>query len=250
MSDKPHHKAGGRPGSKPAPMTLKEWKAAGCPPLQLSVIQAAEWAGISRARVNDYVKRGILHRENSKIPTDHPGNQEWLLDRDGFERNELQAPGRKPGTPSPQRRGYVAPPPADPDTPPDALDTIDWDVVLDAISRMDLSKLSNAAVQKIQRIEAAYKTRVEHQAKRGKLIDRTLVQTVLGRMYQIDSDQIKPLGAKLAPAIGGMCGVEDTATLLLIEKHVDEETHRILSHIKRLMDDFLIGVGAQPVEDA
>ena len=251
MNGKPHHNAGGRPSSKPAPMTLQEWNAAGCPPLQLSVIQAAEWAGISRARVNQYVTRGILHRVNSKIPTDHAGNKEWLLDRDGFERNELQAPGRPPGTPSHTRIGYVPPPPPDTDTPTaDALDTIDWDVVLDAISRMDLSKLSNAAVQKIQRIEAAYKTRVEHQTKRGKLIDRSLVSTVMGRLYKIDSDQIKPLGAKLAPAIGGLCGVEDTATLLQIEKAVDEETHRILSHVKRLMDDFLIGLGAHPVEDA
>lgn len=130
------------------------------------------------------------------------------------------------------------------------LDTIDWDVVLEAVSRMDLSQLSNAAVQKIQRIEAAYKTRVEHQTKRGKLIDRTLVATVLGRLYQIDSDQIKPLGAKVAPMVGGLCGVEDVATLLKIEQLVDEETHRILQHVKRLMDDFLIGIGAEPVEGA
>lgn len=250
MSPQQPRNVGGRPGVKPAPISYPTWKATECPPLELSVIQLADWIGITRARVNQYVQRGILYRVNSKIPTDHPGNKEWLLDRDGYEKNELQAPGRAPGT-SPKK------PPANKYALPgeesaagnDGLDTVDWDTVLDAIAQMDLSKLSNAAVQKIQRIESAYKTRVEHQAKRGKLIDRTLVATVLGRMYQIDSDQIKPLGAKLAPAIGGMCGVEDTATLLQIEKHVDEETHRILSHIKRLMDDFLIGVGAEPVGD-
>lgn len=224
-------------------------------------MQVAEWAGISRARTNWHVTRGNLYRDDAKkkIPTSHAGNRAWLLDRIGFERNELQAPGRPKGSPSPLRApsifdppGYERPTrtPAAPADSSDSLDTFDWDAVMDALAANDMSKLSSAAVQKVQRLEQAAKTRVEHQAKRGLLIERRLVSSVLGRLYQVDSDQIKPLGAKVAPEIGALCGVEDTATLLEIEQLIDQNTHRILSHIKRMMDDFLVGVGTAPLEGA
>jgi hypothetical protein len=112
---------------------------------------------------------------------------------------------------------------------------------------MDMSMLTGADVQKVARLESALKTRVEREAKRGQLIERKLVQTVFGRLYQIDSNQLKTLGAKLAPDIAGEMGIEDTGSLLRIEQKIDEEVSKMLAHIKRLIDDFLVGIGGEAV---
>jgi hypothetical protein len=145
---------------------------------------------------------------------------------------------------------WPAPPPRkkkDSDETDFALGGLDLDAVLEAISQMDMSMLTGADVQKVARLESALKTRVEREAKRGQLIERKLVQTVFGRLYQIDSNQLKTLGAKLAPDIAGEMGIEDTGSLLRIEQKIDEEVSKMLAHIKRLIDDFLVGIGGEAV---
>jgi hypothetical protein len=124
------------------------------------------------------------------------------------------------------------------------------EVVLDAISRMDLTALPSAAVQKVARLESAFKTRVERETKQGLLIERRLVSTVFARLYQIDTNELRTIGAKVAPDVAAELGVEDPATQLRIEKRIDDEILKVMAHSKRLMDDFLVTVGAAPIPDA
>lgn len=232
-----------RPKLQPPSLTYPEWIAAGRPSLALSTQQLAEWLvpPISKQRINDLCKQGALFRDGSKILTDQARNAAWLLNREGTE------PAHKP-VGRWVHPGGVKPPPA---VRPPAVDydttSLDLEVVLEAISQQDLSMFKSADIKKARDLESALKTRVEREQKRGLLIERSLVQTVFGRLYQLDSNQFKTLGAKLAPELAGQFGIEDPAALLKVEALIDAEVLKILSHIKRLLDDFLVGVGGEAV---
>lgn len=243
-------------------MTYAEWKAAGCPPLLLSVKHVSEWCNISVMQANNYCKDGRLFRypdgpSKSKIPTDDAKNLEWLLNRDGFEKNELQSPGRPtkqpaapkaPRAPAAPRNKYVIEGDDEPVVYP--CDVLDTELLLDALHNLDFSQISAQAVQKVARIETALKTRADREAKRGLLIERVLVSTVFARLYQVDTNELRTIGAKVAPDVAAELGVEDPETILKIEKRIDDEVLKVLSHIKRLMDDFLVGVGGEPVVES
>ena len=221
------------------------------PPLVLSIGQVAKWVvpSLSLQRVNFLINRGDIFRENKVIRTDHPRNKEWFATR-----IDAAEPVRPPGS-----KGYQVPEPPEapagvwPPPPPkrqyqnQESEGLDIETILDAISSGTLGGLTGADVQKVARLESALKTRVEREAKRGLLVERKLVQTVFGRLFMIDSNQWKTLGAKLAPDLGGEFGIEDAAALLRIEQKIDSEVSRILSHVKRLLDDFLVGIDAEPV---
>lgn len=262
----------GRPKAEPFTTTLIEWRDAGCPPLLLSVAQVAVWAKVSIMMVNTYCKKGVLFRHDSppnksKIPTDDPKNMEWLLDRVGYEPRELRTGGKpthaanQPAAPAATRTmkyPLTAPPPPPPppgDRMPPAEqhgpgeDMLNLEQILHALETLDLTKISAAGVQKVARLETALKTRADRMAKRGQLIDRALVSTVFNRLYQIDSNELKTIGAKVAPDVGAELGVEDPETLLRIEKRIEDEILKVLAHIKRTLDDFLRGVDAEPIED-
>ena len=246
---------GGRPKQTLPELSYPEWVKAGMPPLKLSVGQIAKWVvpSLSLQRVNFLINRGDLYRENKFIHTDHPRNREWFATR-----IDAPEPVRPPGS-----KGYQTPPPAEqpaaaphemwPPPPPKRQyenresEGLDIEVILEAINAGTLGGLTGADVQKVARLEAALKTRVEREAKRGLLVERKLVQTVFGRLYMVDSNQWRTLGAKLAPDIGGEFGIEDAGALLRVEQKIDAEVTRILSHVKRLLDDFLVNIGAEPV---
>lgn len=235
-----------RPTPPPIPYKYPEWIAAGRPALEVSTQQLAEWLvpPLTKQRINDFCKRGDLFREKGKINTAHKRNADWLIAREG-NAHQPKPPGRWPR--APKSDAPAPPPPVYRPSTDTEFNSIDLEVILEAISQQDLSKLNGADVQKIQRMESALKTRVEREHKRGLLIERSLVQTVFGRLYQIDSNQLKTLGAKLAPDLAGEFGIEDAAALLSVEQKIDTEVNKILSHIKHLLDDFLQQIGGQPV---
>lgn len=234
----------------------------------LSVKDVAEMVGITTMQVNNYCTTNRLFRyangpNKSRIPTDHAGNREFLLDRIGYQPPELKGgPRLRVGAPPIEAQlsrvmkyPLTAPPPPPSDRMPSAEqygpgeDMLRLEEVLEAVQSLDLTRLSAAAVQKVARLETALKTRADREYKRGQLIDRALVSTVFNRLYQIDSNELKTIGAKVAPDVGAEFGVEDTETLLRIEKRIEDEILRVLAHIKQVMDDFLRGVGAETIEE-
>lgn len=233
----------GRQKLQPPSMTFQQWLDSGRPPLELSTQQLADWIvpSISKQRVHIFCTQGALFKEGSKIHTDHPTNAEWLQGRIGCAPPPRDSGGRKGGaaklkgkTETP--RGEVA-----------NLGSLDLEAILAAISQRDMSLLNGADIQKVARLETALKTRVERQTKRGLLIERSLVQSVFGRLYQIHMNEARTIGAKVAPDVAGEMGIEDAASILRVEEKIDGEILKVLAHIKRLFDDFLIGVGSEAV---
>ena len=235
--------------------------------MKLSVAQLAEQIGISRQTLNSHVTSGALFRDvDKKIDTEHPKNAAWLENR----RNSpppLQVPHPRTGTGiprttfgnpikettrSPERqstvpvdRRYRQQPTGD-DT--DSLENVDIDEVLAVMSTLDVRRFAKTDIEKLKSLEALLKTRVDRQHKRRELIERVLVQSVFAKLYQIDSSELAVLGARLAPAIAGVFGVDDAEMILKVEQMVDIETMKVKVHIKRLLHEFLVGQGAEGLE--
>lgn len=225
-----------RPPLAPPPMTYQQWVAAGHPPLSLSIAQMAPWLEppLSGQAIRNAVELQKMNKDGKYIHTADARNFQWIKDREGID--PTQHKGRPRGQTQPARQA-VAPPPAM--DYGDHDDQLDLQEILNAIEHMDLRKLSNSAVQKIRGMEAALKVRVEREMKRGQLIDRTLVTTVFSRLYQIDSNELRTLGAKLSPELCGKLGIEEPGAQLEVEKMIDNEVLKVLAHIKRLIDKFL-----------
>lgn len=248
----------------PPPITYDQWRTTGYPQIFISIIDFSKWIPnpVSKMRVYQWRDAGsIVVDEKGRIDTSHPVNREWLIARPDAT-YVPKPPGRTAAVRAnggsvgeqydylgdmERRRTGVAPPPPTTggNTGEASSDDIDLERILEAIEQMDLSALSGPAIAKIQKLESTLKTRVERMQKRGKLIDRDLVRTVFGKLYQIHTNEVRTLGANLAPGIAGRFGIEDPAAVLEVEKSIDDAALHVLSHIKRLLDDFLVGIGSE-----
>lgn len=128
---------------------------------------------------------------------------------------------------------------SDPDNPPDD-DTLSPDSPSAAIRKLywDIEK------QK----ESALKSKQERERSRGILIKRDMVRRVFAKIYTIDSNELKPLGDKLAPEIAAIFESDDAKLILKTKQKLEKEIFRSLKHIKRLINDFLKSLEAEPIE--
>lgn len=193
---------------------------------------------VTRQAVHYWLKNGELVRDDNdkKIDLTHPVNVAWL-----------------------QSRAENPPPPKPPNTKNPALlsgkkfneDETDVDVehLLAQIADLDIRTMPKAVLDKIKTLEMALKTRVDRQNKRGELIDRALVRTLFGKLYQIDSNNWRTLGANLAPEIAGALGVEDPALVLQVEQMIDDRVLRTLGFVKRTVQDTLVAWKAGELPD-
>lgn len=212
---------------------------------KLSVQQFAELAGVSRQHINTIVNRGDLVRgSDKKMDLDIRANFQYLLDR-GVSLDDMKPPEKKPHgkkKPKPKpKKPTKRPPPAD-------ITGVDAEAVLSQISNLDILKMTSADVAKVARMESAAKTRVEREHKRGLLIERNVVQTVFGKLYQIDTNEFRTMGAKLAAPMAEIFGCDDPEKILEAEKRIDDEVLKIMAHVKRVFNDFLIKAGSERVK--
>jgi hypothetical protein len=207
---------------------------------------------LTRMRVNQLVTKGELFRgDDRKIDTAHPTNAAWIDSRK-YTAAMPKSGGRKPAGDKPPGNK----PPRDISPPPlvIASQLTDEAEINDVLTRLvnarDIRTMSMVDVQKIHRIETALKVRVEREHKRRELIERSLVRTVFGKLWQVDTNELRTLGGKLAPDLAGLMGIDDPVISLMIEQRIDGEILKSLNHIKRIIDDFLVSVGSEAVEQA
>lgn len=201
---------------------------------------------ITRQTLNDYVRRGDLIRgKDRKIDTRHPVNAAWLATR---KLAPLPATGKPAGAPL---APHQTPPP--PENPLDLINgegDFDAEMMLEQVAALNFTTLTKIQVDKVHKLETLLKVRVERQHKRRELIERALVQTVFSRLYGIDVNELRTIGAKLAPAISGILGCDNPEVILAVEKVIDDEIIKSLAHIKRVMNDFLLAQGAEAVDES
>lgn len=195
--------------------------------MNYSVKDLASYLGVTRQLVNIHCKKGNLHRDSrGKIDSEDPFNKEWIAKR------VANPMGHKPVGKNPAR-GYIHAEELESVVPEDA------EQFLENLSTTDLLKLPKSEIDKLKAMESMLKTQVERKHKRRELIERALVTSVFGKLFTIDSNEWKPLGAKISADLAGICGCDDPEKVLLVEKRIDDEVARILAHSKREMDDAL-----------
>lgn len=193
--------------------------------------------GVSRQAIGDAVKHGLLALVDGKIDLDAQATQDYL----SYEPRQFALGGRSV-------EKIIAPPPkiekpvkvvkskrVEPERKPRTLAprTRDDGGEL-GVLRGDLDK------EKIQ--EQIIQLRIKNDQQRHRLIDRSLIERLLGRMSAIDNAQFLQYGDKLAPEIAGICKVTDPAVEAKIRERLQAEAYDTLAHIQRLIDEFLAAV--------
>ena len=112
---------------------------------------------------------------------------------------------------------------------------------------------SSAAIRKLywdieKQKESALKSKQERERARGILIKRDIVRRVFAKIYTIDSNELKPLGDKLAPEIAAIFESDDAKLILKTKVKLEKEIFRSLQHIKRLTNDFLKSIEAELIK--
>ena len=85
----------------------------------------------------------------------------------------------------------------------------------------------------------AKKAEMEVKIKMRDLVSREIVSRVFRKLYAIDSTQWRGLGPRLAPDIMAVGEIENPEIEAMISDRIEREVFRTLSHVKRVMDEFL-----------
>jgi hypothetical protein len=83
------------------------------------------------------------------------------------------------------------------------------------------------------------KKRIANAKDRGKLIERSLVEHFIAKLYTVDTNEFLASCGRISNLVAGICGVNDEGKILEVENAVQVELYKTLAHIKRLMDDYL-----------
>lgn len=194
---------------------------------------------LTKQRIYQLLARGDLIKENKKINTDNPTNAAWLA---GYPHHTQPKPVNYAGSVA---AGGIPVAPVAPRPPAAPTEELDAEALLEQVANLDLRTMTKASIDKIRVLETALKTRVERQQRMGLLIERKLVSVTFGKLYQIDTNELRPIGAALSPEIAGVLGVDDPEKILQVEQIIDSKVMKVLAHIQRLMNDFLVRVGAE-----
>lgn len=151
----------------------------------------------------------------------------------------------------------------------DGLDPALQEILLHGIG--DNKKVSLDAMKSLEQIKTQIQDRL---SKRNLLIDRVLVRELLGRLWSVDTTELRTLFIRMAPMVAALVqnGVEhiikenptykDNPILLKVNEFVNstefmqdintagtEEVMKILAHSKRIINEFLDEMGSTPMKE-
>jgi hypothetical protein len=193
---------------------------------QINKSQFAKLAGVSRNAIGKAVTAGAVICINGKIDIDHPTNKAYLqIDRNP-KKKETSKIIKTPEKPYPGKKGKVA------DKPEKEKAKKNGTKIRNTISLPPghMSK-TDADIARLQVVTA--KEKVNLAQKMETLILRESVGKLFGGMHSVVLNYFFPLGDRLTPIIGGICGVSDPKDLLKIKTVIDKEVMRGLSEFKR-----------------
>lgn len=104
---------------------------------------------------------------------------------------------------------------------------------------INLADFSQTDIKKLKDLETARKAAQERKKSRGDLIDRKLVTTILGKIYTIEVNQIKPIADKSSSKIAAIFKDEDPEKILKVSQVLSSDISQALNHIKHSVERFL-----------
>lgn len=105
------------------------------------------------------------------------------------------------------------------------------------------NSLSRSDVERLKVVEQTNALIIKNEKDRNQLIARQTVQRVISKHFTIEFNQLRSMPANITPELAALCKVDDTLTLLHMEKLLDEEIFSVLKSIKKLLHEFLEGIG-------
>ncbi|MCP4748090.1 MAG: hypothetical protein GY874_18430 [Desulfobacteraceae bacterium] len=111
----------------------------------------------------------------------------------------------------------------------------------------DIERLDKKSVERLKTIEQVLSIRQKRAADRGKLIERDTVARVFAELYTIDVNEFRTMGPSLAAPIASAAGVDDPEKILKIEQIIEEAVFKILKHVKRVTNNFLLSIDAEQI---
>jgi len=114
--------------------------------------------------------------------------------------------------------------------------------LLDLGEDINIETVSAQDIKKLKDLESARKSAEDRRKSRGELIERSLVKFVLGKIFTIEVNQIKPIADKAPSKIAAIFESDDSEKILAVSKLLSEEHTKALKHIKHITDKFLSGL--------
>ena len=105
--------------------------------------------------------------------------------------------------------------------------------------KIDFRDLTATDIKKMKDLESAKKSMQDRMKSRGDLIDRSLVKAVLGRVYTVEVNQIKPVADKAPAKIAAIFENDDSEKILAVSQLLSKELGKALEHIQHVLDKFL-----------
>ena len=93
------------------------------------------------------------------------------------------------------------------------------------------------------------KQELDIKKQRMELIDKIFVRKVFSKLYNIDVNEWRTLGANLAPEIAAAAGIDEPAMILRIEKIIEAGVFDILGSVKIVFAKFLKEMKAEQLDD-
>lgn len=198
----------------------------------LNASQAQELYGVNRSTVGRWIKAGKLFARDGVF-----FEADFLAIVNASKSGKIKRgakPKEKKPAPAPSTKKQTRKPKAAKPAKP-AVNQIERTNLDDLIKDEKLRK----SVETELSIEKLESQRLKNAVTRADLISRDLVRVVLGQLFTIHTNELKPVGQKTAPEIMAIVGIEDADLEAKVAGNIDKETHRVLNHIKRTLSDFL-----------
>ncbi len=192
-------------------------------------------AGVSRAAITRACQSGALVvRPDGKLDPENPVNRDYIV------RNKNK--DRKPKDKSSQDAKSS---PAEPEIKNFALPSENMSG--DELKHY-LEDLSQNSVEKLKTITQIRQLQVKTKKERQELISRKLISKVFAKLYMIDVNELRTLGANLAPEIAAIAAIDDDEIIIKVGEAIEKEVFTVLQHVKRIINDFLKTIEATELE--
>ena len=199
-------------------------------------------AGVSRVAITKACKNGALVvRPDGKLDPENPVNQDYVKRNQSKSRKNKQAIAKSKEQSKPKQKTTIKS-----DKEPQSVSELVNNLDIESVNVI-LGSLVPSDLNKLKVVEQIRKLQVETQKVRQELVARLLVQKVFAKLYMIDVNEWRTLGANLSPEIAAIAGIDDNEVIIKIGEVIEKEVFVILQHIKRIMDDFLKSIEGDKV---
>ena len=203
--------------------------------------EVARLCGVSAMAITNVIKVGEMDTmgegRNARLDIDAPKNAERMALFQERKAAEPERGKKRGGQTKPKRRSKSKKHTESPTTPPKTTPD-DKGTILHERSHLDKLKI----------IEQTRKIKLETEIKRGEYIKRDLVSKAMGGLYDIDLNVLVAIAPGLAKNIASYSGIDESVTIIGIEKIIHDQMFEVLVHKKGHVNKFLLSIKGEVID--